>query len=869
MKTKNIYMLFVALLGICHYAIAGVPTTLYVGSSSAQSGSANPTNFAYSTPFFSAINNNGEAVTKYRIQITLSSDAGFASPVWDSGSGGVNMTSTANGVRCPDIFYGGSTLLQPGTNYIWRIKFYGTTWSAWSTESATIGMKTGALTARFYPNADSYIQSSSGQNNNNGSETTIHLQSYAPANGWTGRPIMKFTLPSGTGTISGVTLNIYSLPGGYICGASGGVLNVHQITQTGWTEAGVTWNKYDGTNSWTTAGGDYSSTIINHFTMRGASCNYGTPGWETPIAIVGGDATNPLSLNWGDNANLLIKDSQETGSGANYDYTYFASREYTIDTYKRPYLSVTYTVPIPPATLYVGYPSAQSGSANPTNFAYSTPFFSAINNNGEAVTKYRIQLTLSSDAGFASPIWDSGSVGANMTSTADAARCPDIFYGGSTLLQFGTNYIWRIQFYGSTWGAWSTESATIGMTTGALTARFYTGAGDGCVYRYSSSDWNTTHNTADGEDIDVTNANYIYTGVGKWDGSFRIFRVFLPINTSSLPDAAVISASVLYLYAQGQNYGSPDLDDEAYMTVVQSSQTSPATLVNGDYDACGAINNPTEGINTSDRYLLNQSFTSGYKSFPLNATGKGWISNSGWTLLGFREGHDVTNNAYAGGNETFNRLMISSNEGGINQSPYLSVTYTSPVIPTVISPTVTSITSSSAVLGANVTSDGGAAIITRGTCWGTSASPTTNCVAEGGTTTGVFTHARTGLHSGTFVYYRGYATNIIGTGYSADGNFTTSSPSPAIVDWNNSNVQEITLAEDRSFTFANGKSGGVYSIIIKQDGTGGRTVSWPANVKWDDGIAPTLSTEAYAIGIVRFFYDGTNYFGYAPILNAK
>ena len=33
---------------------------------------------------------------------------------------------------------------------------------------------------------------------------------------------------------------------------------IHRVTRT-WTEAGVTWNKYDGTNNWTTPGGDYTT----------------------------------------------------------------------------------------------------------------------------------------------------------------------------------------------------------------------------------------------------------------------------------------------------------------------------------------------------------------------------------------------------------------------------------------------------------------------------------------------------------------------------------------------------------------------------------------------------------------------------------
>ncbi|NTW33917.1 MAG: hypothetical protein HGB12_15095 [Bacteroidetes bacterium] len=134
----------------------------------------------------------------------------------------------------------------------------------------------------------------------------------------------------------------------------------------------------------------------------------------------------------------------------------------------------------------------------------------------------------------------------------------------------------------------------------------------------------------------------------------------------------------------------------------------------------------------------------------------------------------------------------------------IEINAASATIPIVTTPTSSSVTTNSAIMGANITSDGDAAITARGTCWGTSVNPTTNCVAEGGTTTGVYTQAITGLPIGTLIYYRGYATNSVGTGYSTDGTFTTLFP--ASVNWNNSNVQEITLANNRSFTFINGKT---------------------------------------------------------------
>ena len=101
-------------------------------------------------------------------------------------------------------------------------------------------------------------------------------------------------------------------------------------------------------------------------------------------------------------------------------------------------------------------------------------------------------------------------------------------------------------------------------------------------------------------------------------------------------------------------------------------------------------------------------------------------------------------------------------------------TFTTLIIPTVTSPTSTSVTDTTAILGANVTSLGIPASITkRGTCVGTSSTPRSNCVDEGGTTTGVFTQARTGLTASTLYYYAGYAKNSTGYGYTADGTFTT------------------------------------------------------------------------------------------------
>jgi hypothetical protein len=60
-------------------------------------------------------------------------------------------------------------------------------------------------------------------------------------------------------------------------------------------------------------------------------------------------------------------------------------------------------------------------------------------------------------------------------------------------------------------------------------------------------------------------------------------------------------------------------------------------------------------------------------------------------------------------------------------------------------------------------------------------------------------------------------------------------------------------------TFTNYASGASVTLIITQDGTGGRTLS-TSQIKWA-GAVNTLSTAAGAIDIANFYYDGTTWYG--------
>lgn len=113
-----------------------------------------------------------------------------------------------------------------------------------------------------------------------------------------------------------------------------------------------------------------------------------------------------------------------------------------------------------------------------------------------------------------------------------------------------------------------------------------------------------------------------------------------------------------------------------------------------------------------------------------------------------------------------------------------------PVINTL---SVSNLTTSSATIQANVSSDGGSPITARGFYYGTTANPTTNQTALTGTTGAMSTNI-SGLSIGTTYYYRAYATNANGTTYKED---TFSVPSvqgnsnPTI-----SSISDVALCEN-------------------------------------------------------------------------
>lgn len=77
-------------------------------------------------------------------------------------------------------------------------------------------------------------------------------------------------------------------------------------------------------------------------------------------------------------------------------------------------------------------------------------------------------------------------------------------------------------------------------------------------------------------------------------------------------------------------------------------------------------------------------------------------------------------------------------------------------------------------------------------------------------------------------------------------------------------VARVTLGGNRTLSNPTNKvEGNVYVLIVKQDSTGGRTLSFSSDYKFAGGTAPTITTTASKADVLTFVCEGTNLLGVA------
>lgn len=135
-------------------------------------------------------------------------------------------------------------------------------------------------------------------------------------------------------------------------------------------------------------------------------------------------------------------------------------------------------------------------------------------------------------------------------------------------------------------------------------------------------------------------------------------------------------------------------------------------------------------------------------------------------------------------------LQFTGYSGGyldyINESPSSNMTITfnfssSIRLPVITTQSVSGISTSTAICGGNITSNGGAVVTEHGVCLSSSQQPTINDPhTNDGSGSGSFSSSITGLTPNTTYFIKAYATNIVGTAYGNVVCFTTGHSLPTV-----------------------------------------------------------------------------------------
>lgn len=289
--------------------------------------------------------------------------------------------------------------------------------------------------------------------------------------------------------------------------------------------------------------------------------------------------------------------------------------------------------------------------------------------------------------------------------------------------------------------------------------------------------WSTSHNpTVDG--------NHEDNGTGT--GEYTIELSELTANTTYYVKAYAINS-------MGTSYG-----EEVSFTTLENTTVPTVTILE--------ITNVTQ---TSALASCNVTSDGGDDVIE---RGVCWSTNNNPTIDDNHANHGIGTGAYAveisglTANTMYYVRAYAKNGVGIAYGNLISFTTSQNIsTPTVTTTEVSNITTSSAIVGGNVTSDGGAEVTERGVCWSTFQNPSTNGAHMAyGSGTGTFTVTINGLSKNTKYYVRAYAKNTQGTSYGNQIEFTTLADLPTVTTSPVSNITQTTAICGGNVTNAGG-----------------------------------------------------------------
>jgi len=193
--------------------------------------------------------------------------------------------------------------------------------------------------------------------------------------------------------------------------------------------------------------------------------------------------------------------------------------------------------------------------------------------------------------------------------------------------------------------------------SGTVSAKYYSGAGDGFVVNTNVTSWAASRSDATGDTAYPVAASDVSAIFNQLSNN-QIHRAFYPFVTSTLPDDAEITLGQVAIKSSataGANADTVDAD------LVSNSQASTTTLTTADYDQLGTT--VYDSIAFAD-------WAVGYNIFTLDETGLAEIDATGNSQFGIKCSRDTDNSVPTGQNYIASYFSEST-----GNEPYLWVEY--------------------------------------------------------------------------------------------------------------------------------------------------------------------------------------------------